>query len=633
MPARRLVVPLLIILLAAFLRLHRLADYLSNIDNAFPIAQAIGLLQSGHWPALGQITSVLYSNPPGMAYLAAVPWALFGTEWGTHCFMALLNLLAVPLVYNLMRRHGDGWQARAAALLAATNPWVIQGSRNTWVQGLLILGSTLIFGLLCRAIFSAGRNRARSFFFMLAALAAHTQMYLPAFLTLAPVSVIALLNLRRLPWRGAWLGLPVFALTTGVYIYHLAADWDFQSSRTARFFNPSAPVRVSNAALEHALRFVTGRDYEITHANEDLPALQMRRAMPLTISLGLTLVMVGGLARAVWRSLSRAPDTAFWLATLIWWITPVAALTASRYPVHNFYLQLTMPAGLVLAAPLLAPLTRRWRGLALAAILGLNSFLLLHAWGLSIAAHPAAAGLDSLSLRAAFSFRRTAEAVLDKLEIEELYVALRPESLRAKVGRDVKVVNWFHLPDLQILRTDRPAVYIREEHGQPPGPLPLAERAALLGFPGNDYIAFDVIPAYSAEELASLVSTRVEWPMTEGLTLLGYDLAPNGSQLISYWMVASLVDERDQWLFAPFAHVFDAQGSDLVNVGGLAVPGDAYRLGDVYRYQMTLPDLPTGEYTLALSLYDGVHGGLTATFLPPGEDPRPYYTAPIQLLP
>jgi 4-amino-4-deoxy-L-arabinose transferase-like glycosyltransferase len=129
--------PAFLTLLGAWLRFYHLADFYANVDHAYPIAQAIRWLQWGQWPSLGQGTSILFANPPGMSYLMAVPWALFGSEWGAAYFSAALNLLAVPLIYQAARRAGGRGTGLAAAALAAANPWLVYFSRGTWVQGLL----------------------------------------------------------------------------------------------------------------------------------------------------------------------------------------------------------------------------------------------------------------------------------------------------------------------------------------------------------------------------------------------------------------------------------------------------------------------------------------------------------------
>src|SRR5258708_22279143 len=117
--------PAFITLLGAWLRFYHLADFYANVDHAYPVAQAIRWLQLGQWPLLGQGTSVLFANPPGMAYIMAVPWALFGSEWGAVYFSAALNLLAVPLIYQAPRRAAGRPAGAGPAGPAGPHPPVV----------------------------------------------------------------------------------------------------------------------------------------------------------------------------------------------------------------------------------------------------------------------------------------------------------------------------------------------------------------------------------------------------------------------------------------------------------------------------------------------------------------------------
>ena len=631
MTARSLVVPVLITLLAAFLRLHRFADFLTNIDHAYPIAQAIGIWESGRMATLGQSTSILFANPPGMTYMVLLPWGLFGTVWGVHYSVICLNLLIVPLTYHLMRKLGNTSQAWAASFLAATNPWTIYHSQGTWVQGLLPLWTTLTFVLLIKALLlSPAAPRSRRLFAAGLAFTALTQMYLLAFLSTAQVGLIAWINRRRLSWRGGIAALTVFGIATGLYVHQLAINWQVQSARLENFLMIEAPLQPRTTALEHALRHVTGRDYEIIYGNDGSAAWQMRRTLSLSVSLGLTAVLGLGLVRAVRRVVRSTPDASFWLAAFLWWGVPIIALTATRQPVHIAYLLLTLPAGFVLAAPVLAPLAHRRIGAVVAIVLVVNSFLLLNAGRLALAARPAAEDLDRLSVRAIVPFQATAARLAGEYRLTEFYARLDSASLSAKVGRDVAAVNWVHLPEVEMFPIDRPAVYVRLEHGHPAAPLPLAMRAAVLEYPGGDSIAFDVIPAHTRSQLLTLPQYRLEWPSREGLTLIGYDLSPERRELICYWVVDALTEGHWNWLYAPYAHFTNARSELVANLGAPGLPGYLYRAGDVYRYRIALPDLTPGVYQLELGLFDGIRR-LGITFLPPDGIPQPFYLAPVIL--
>ncbi len=631
--------PLVLTLIGAGLRFYGLADFVVNIDHAYPIAQAIGLLQSGRWPLLGQGTSLLFSNPAGMSYMVLLPWAAFGTGWGVHFCVAALNALVVPLTYRLVRQMIGPrlpGAANAAAALAAFSPWLIHYSRGAWVQGLLPLWSVMAFTLLAEALWAArlsSRQRGARLLAGLLALTALTQMYLLAFLMVAPAALILWLGRRGLagvPVRRALAaGAVVFGLATGLYGIQLARDWPAQSARLQRFSAPSEPLVVQRAALEHAARLVTGRDYEVTWGNDASAAWQQRRVAGLALSTLLAAALIVGVARAAWRLVRREPDAGFWAAALLWWGVPVLAMTVTRHPVHIVYLVLTVPAGYVLAAPVLAFLARRWWGAGLALLLGVHTLSLLSAVATLTAAQPIGASLDELSLRAAEPFGRTVRQLAAQYTLDEFYAPLEPASLSARSGLDLASASWAVLPQVPQFPVGRPAAYIQFGRGQAPPRLRLAERVALLEYPEGDFVAFDLVPAYTRQQVSALPEHPLEWPSQQGLTLVGYDLPPSGEVLRLYYAVDTLEPARTEWLFGPYAHVIDAQGQVVGNVDAPGLPGYYYRQGDVFVADLHLPDLPAGAYRLEMGLFDGLHGQ-GVTFVPP-SGPQPFFTTEIQL--
>jgi hypothetical protein len=638
--------PLALSLLGLGLRVYRLEDFIVNIDHAYPLAQAIGLAQSGRWPALGQGTSILFSNPAGMSYMVLGPWLAFGSAWGVHFCLAALNTLAVPLTYRLARQvlgPGRPGAANAAAALAAVNPWLVHYSRGAWVQGLLPLWATLTFCLLAGVLLAPGvRPRRRSALLLggLLSLTALTQTYLLALLALAPVALILALGWRRLrqpgPRRALAAGLLVLGLATGLYAVQIARHWPEQSVRLQRFLEPAGPAALQPAALEHAARFVTGRDYEINWGNDGSPAWQRRRALSLAASLVLTAALAAGVVRAVGRLVRRAPDAGFWAAALLWWGVPIAAMTFTGHLVHIIYLALSVPAGYLLAAPVLAPLARRPWGAVLGLLLAGLTLAQVNAAAGQSAARPIATSLDELSLRAAAPLGQTLRALAARYRVDEFYTDLDAASLSARAGLDLDSVSWPVVPRVPVFPVGRPAIYLRLGRGAPPEPLPLAERAALLEYPGADYVALDVIPALTREQVSALPAHQVEWPSLQGLTLVGYDWLPaqgadsaGAGQLRIYYAVDGLDPARGEWLFGAYAHLIDAGGSIIANEGAPGLPGYYYRLGDVYIAHLSLPAAPPGEYQIELGLFDGLHG-VSVTFLPPAG-PQPFYTASFTL--
>jgi hypothetical protein len=85
--------------------------------------------------------------------------------------------------------------------------------------------------------------------------------------------------------------------------------------------------------------------------------------------------------------------------------------------------------------------------------------------------------------------------------------------------------------------------------------------------------------------------------------------------------VAPEVLER---IFSPFIHVFDADGSRVVNMNGEGLPGYAWQVGELHLHRMTfsLPSGAPGPFTIRLGQYDGLHNSSIIFNLPDGRTMR-----------
>src|SRR5262245_2187540 len=169
--------PVTITSVGAFLRWYRLGDTRLLWDHAYPVAQAIRLLQTGVWPTLGQRTSFFLSNPPGQAYVSLLPALIGNAFWLTFWFVTTLNVLAVPLLYRLARGAFTESTALVAAFLFAVSPWVVNYSRASWSSSLLPVGCVLALGLVLRVLAPNGRRRSVTLLTLCASLALLGQTY------------------------------------------------------------------------------------------------------------------------------------------------------------------------------------------------------------------------------------------------------------------------------------------------------------------------------------------------------------------------------------------------------------------------------------------------------------------------
>jgi hypothetical protein len=114
----------------------------------------------------------------------------------------------------------------------------------------------------------------------------------------------------------------------------------------------------------------------------------------------------------------------------------------------------------------------------------------------------------------------------------------------------------------------------------------------------------------------------VDIPSQQGITLLGYtlDIADTQWQLITFWRIDDRVSEIDQRLFAPFAHIFDAEGNRVLVVDGQPIPGYEWRVGDVHVHQVYFQPPPNAPapFTIRVGQYDAGSSANVIFMLPDG---------------
>ncbi len=265
----------MILLVAAFLRGHDLLQIEHNVDHAYPVWQALTTLEHGVFPLAGQGTSVLFANPALTGYLFLPLIALTRSPLGAYILVIALNTLAVLLAFRAARILMGVRVALIAAALLAVNPWVIEYSRTSWVQSLLPFFACALAWLLWPVLLGRSKRPARRLLLALIVLTLYTQTYLLAFLSLAPVVLLLLIFRRRLPRRALLVGGAIFIIITLIYGAGLLAQADTVGTRLNEFSD--SPRQLSAEAWNHAVRLVSGQDYEVARGTQAPPYDSARR--------------------------------------------------------------------------------------------------------------------------------------------------------------------------------------------------------------------------------------------------------------------------------------------------------------------------------------------------------------------
>jgi 4-amino-4-deoxy-L-arabinose transferase-like glycosyltransferase len=670
---RERLILIVILVLGAWLRFQHLGEIEYNIDQAYPVWQAIQTLDHGHFPLAGQGTSVLFANPPLTGYFFVPVIGLLRQPLAAYLLTLTLNTLAIWLAYRALRGLIGTRPALVGAALFAANPWIIEDSRRTWVQSLAPFFACLIFWALVPVLTGSSRHPRRRLLVALIGLALFAHTYLLAYALLLPVGLLLLVFWRRIPKLPLGIGAVVFAILMALYGIGLARQWDDTKQRSEQF--SSGHARLSSEALNHALGLVTGRDYAdargVTAPADDADLRDdlsdgLHVAWAAAIGIGVVLAGYGLLAklyppvsspagrdgvgaihelplRAVHRGvLQYAPTGEIALILLIWFLLPVAMMSYVSRVVHPFYLLLTVPAGHGLAALGIDPLLRRRRigwvaaGLVIAtvALNGVNTIRFAQ----NTAAHPGEDLPETLPLADALALgsrmraaREPGMAILSPME-EWTSVTLVGHAIRVEKmdgfdqGTLIPAAGGLYLT----IQRDPAAPVPPPLYADPAGsPLILGDGTRLELWRAHPR---DLVIAHPADIPSDIDVNFAGW------TLNG-DLIPGQTvTLDTFWRIDALHPERGIWNFAPFAHLYDASGARRLVANGPVISALKWAAGDllVERIVLAVPDGAAGPFAIHVGLFDSVRvredgvSGINAIFrLPSGGETT--YTAEIEI--
>lgn len=237
----------LILFLAAGLRLTRLDLVEFKYDEATTARSALAIAREGRLPAVGMISSRGPRNPALMSYVLALPFALSRDPRLAAGWVAFLGVVAVGLAYRVGRAYFGRRVGALAALLFAASPWAVFHSRKIWAQNLPALTLLFIAAVLALVV----RRRPWALAGALAAAGCLVSLHLGGlvfFLMLALIGVLFHRHVRPVPLL---VGLLLLALILSPYLLHDArqgwpnlrafasltdqaeATWDLQSPRMA----------------------------------------------------------------------------------------------------------------------------------------------------------------------------------------------------------------------------------------------------------------------------------------------------------------------------------------------------------------------------------------------------------------
>ena len=161
---RKIIILVGILLLAAFLRIYRISDYMTFLgDEGRDVLVAKGILE-GHLTLLGPRASAgdFFLGPVYYYMIAPFLWLFHLDPVGPAIMVALLGVATVFLIYYAGKKFFNEKAGLAAAALYSVSPVIINYSHSSWNPNVLPFFSLLIILITCKAL-EMGRKSGKYF--------------------------------------------------------------------------------------------------------------------------------------------------------------------------------------------------------------------------------------------------------------------------------------------------------------------------------------------------------------------------------------------------------------------------------------------------------------------------------------
>lgn len=144
----------LILILAAFLRLYRIEDYMTFLGDEGRDVLVVYNILHGDLTLLGPTASVggFFMGPIYYYFMAPFVWLFNYNPVGPAIMVALFGIATVGLVYKVASEFFNTRVACVASFFYAISPLVISYSRSSWNPNLMPFFSLLLMFLLYRAV-------------------------------------------------------------------------------------------------------------------------------------------------------------------------------------------------------------------------------------------------------------------------------------------------------------------------------------------------------------------------------------------------------------------------------------------------------------------------------------------------
>ena len=223
-------------------------------------------------PALvGLMSSRGLYNPPFFIYLISIPVSVSTDPQFVTSFVIFINVLALWLLYLLVRKVFSVRFAWVVCLLIATSPWAIIFSRKIWAQDFL-LPFLIVFYL--SLVSHLNRPASGKIWLMAGLFAVITQLHMSAWFLFVPLIIFIVMMKVSVSYRDIFIGGMIFALLYLPYIvFHITTDFQnlqafLSVDRPAIWSHTNVNAMIGNIKWTYnitsgiGLRYLFGGEYE-----------------------------------------------------------------------------------------------------------------------------------------------------------------------------------------------------------------------------------------------------------------------------------------------------------------------------------------------------------------------------------
>jgi 4-amino-4-deoxy-L-arabinose transferase-like glycosyltransferase len=343
-----------IVAVAAWLRLRQLGLMEFKADEALAVRIGRDIIH-GDFRTVGLTSSAGAKNPPLFVYLATLPLLVWDDPRSATSFVAISAVVAVALLYFVLRPRFGALAALTAAALLATAPWAVLYGRKLWAQDFLPI---VTVSLLWSLFVLLERSRSRWVLLVPLLFSLAVQLNFSALALVVPVVVVVLYRWRHVHWPAFVTGIVVSLVLLGPWLAHNAKHrfTDFFSlAKEGRGSGGSTPgVGLVEAVRQNAhlvsaegWSFVMGASQRL-FVDEAGAAWTLGRVAGIAVIVGLVAGIASCAVRVARRTRPRVDASR--RALLLVWLVGIwlSYATSAKDHVQPHYLIASFPVSFAL---------------------------------------------------------------------------------------------------------------------------------------------------------------------------------------------------------------------------------------------------------------------------------------------